>query len=239
MSSAVCCGLAGRLHDVAEHDAHDQVDGRVEASGRQHDVVRRHSRPHHGLGGLEQRLGVRGQQGQQLGVGAVRGRDDGLEEAVVLGQLEHPEAGAADGRDEVVRVVVERPLDLGQEQGQLAQHHLLGQPGLGADLVVDGLTADPDPVGELAHRDGRPAGLGGQLGRRGHDALVGTHPPTLGRLAAGWGVCRAIARRRHDQSSGLGARPNWTLPACRRKRRGPVFQDCAKRATSRHTTSRR
>ena len=78
--------------------------------------VRRHPPAHDGLGGLEQRLGVRGQQGQQLGVGAVGGRDDGLEETVVLRQLEHPPAGTTDGGHQVVGVRVERALDLGQEQ---------------------------------------------------------------------------------------------------------------------------
>ena len=84
MSAAVCGGGVRGLHDVAEHDPDDHVDGGVELGLGQRDVVRRDAGGHHGLGRREQRLGVGGQQRQQLGVGAVGRGDDRVQQPVVL-----------------------------------------------------------------------------------------------------------------------------------------------------------
>ena len=75
------------------------------------DVVRRHPLGDHQLGRGEQRLGVGGQQRQQLGVGAVGGGDDRVQQPVVLGQLEHGARRRADRGDQVVGVPVEGGAD--------------------------------------------------------------------------------------------------------------------------------
>ena len=84
--AAVRSGEPRRLHDVAEHDPHDHVDGRRRAgaaSGRG-----RRPAPAPRRRSWRSRAGcrVRGQQRQQLGVGAVRGGDDRVQQRVVLGQ---------------------------------------------------------------------------------------------------------------------------------------------------------
>ena len=229
MSSAVSCGLPdGCITWLSTTRTIRSIAAsrRPAGASRAGFWVRRHPLAHDGLGGLEQRLGVRGQQGQQLGVGAVGGRDDGLEEAVVLRQLEHSAAGAADGGHQVVRVRVEGALDLGQEQRQLAQHHLLGQLGLRPDLVVDGLPADAHPVRELGHGDRGPPGLAGQLGRRGHDALVGAHGTTAhlahGTADASTGTKSTLSRTPQSgqhQVSGMSAH---AVPAANPSRSSPV-----------------
>ena len=86
----------------------------------------------------------------------------------------------------------ERRVDVVEEQVELAHHHGLGQLGLAAELVVDRLAADADEVGELAHRQGAPAVLGGEPGSRGQqpvavgDRLGGREvmAPSLGRRPA-------------------------------------------------------
>ena len=55
----------------------------------------------------EQRAGVGGEQRQQLGVGAVGGGDDGVQQLVVLRGLEHRAGGGADRADQVGGVGVE------------------------------------------------------------------------------------------------------------------------------------
>ncbi len=86
---------------------------------------------------------------------------------------------------------VERRVDDGEELRELREHHLLGELGLGADLVVDGLPRDADPVGELAHGHAGPADLEGQRRRGRHHPLVHggyvdgmSHPVSLG--IGGW-----------------------------------------------------
>ena len=118
---------------------------------------------------------------------AVRRRDDCLEQRVGPGQLEDTARGRADRVDQGVRVPVEGRVDDGEELRKLGQHHLLGEVGLGADLVVDRLPRDADPVGELAHRHAGPADLQGQRRRGRHHPLVRGgyvdgvgHPASLG-----------------------------------------------------------
>ena len=151
MPSAVSRRRAGGLHDVAEHHPHHHVDATSRcgpSSARSYGVD---PLGHDQLGRREQRLGVRGQQRQQLGVGAVGRRDDGVQQLVVLGELEHAAAtppgsrrpGRRGGRSKARSTTAEEPVEL-------VQDHRLGQAVLGADLVVDRLPAHADPVGERA-----------------------------------------------------------------------------------------
>ena len=100
-------GTAGRLHDVAEHHPHHHVDGDVEVRAVQADVVRRERLGDHLLGDREQRVRVGREQREQLGVGAVGRGHDGMEQLVVLGELEHAVRRGADRVDQVVGVPVE------------------------------------------------------------------------------------------------------------------------------------
>ena len=142
---------------MTEHHPDDHVDGGVEVGGVQRHVVRRHALGHDQLRRGEQRLRVRRQQRQQLGVRAVGGRDHRVQQPVVLRQLEHAARGRADRPGQVVGMPVEGGLDGREEPVELGEDHRLGQGGLGADLVVDRLPADPDPLGQPRHRHLRPA----------------------------------------------------------------------------------
>ena len=121
------------------------------------------------------------QQRQQLAVGSLRAAQDRVQQRVGAGEVEDAVRRRLDRGHQVIRMVRERRVDAVEEQLHLAHHHRLGELRLGAELVVDGLPADPDAVGELAHRDRPPAALRGE--RKPRSASV----PATYRLGGGAG----------------------------------------------------
>ena len=150
MSSAVRVRRAGRLHDVAEHHPDDHVDGGVEVLARPAPTSYGATRSATtALAAPSSELGVRGQQRQQLGVGAVGGGDDRVQQRVVLGELEHvarraPRIAPTRSSGWASKARFTTPRNRSSSCRIIAS----ASAGLGADLVVDGLPADADPVGE-------------------------------------------------------------------------------------------
>ena len=201
MSSAVCCGDADGCMTWLSTTRTTMSMAASSCSATQLHVVRRDPVDHHRLGGREQRARVGGQQREQLGVRAMRGRDDGLEQQVVLGGLEHGARRVADRGDQVGRVRVEGHGDQAEEPLQLAQDHPLREQRLRADLVVDGLPAHADHVGEPRHRHLGPADLGGQGHGRVDDALAHRHRGHRRHGHERYGAQRAGSRSRGTKST--------------------------------------
>ena len=158
MSSAVAAGVSGGLHDVAEHHPHHHVDGGVELVRRR---ARRRTAPtRSATTALAARAATRR---AWSAAAAARCRRRGWPRRPRAAAGCPARARAPPGRPP--RIAATRSSgwsskatrDHAEEPVELAQDHRLGQPRLGADLVVDRLPADPDRVGEPGHRHLRPA----------------------------------------------------------------------------------
>ena len=150
---------AGRLHDVAEHDPHDHVDRRPRGAARR--ARGRTARPARSPPASRPRSSESAcvvSSGSSSVSAPWVADTTACSSLLSLGELEHAVRRRADRVDQVVGDGASKAADdHGEEALQLAQDHRLGEPVLGAELVVDGLPADADPLGERAHGHAGPA----------------------------------------------------------------------------------
>jgi hypothetical protein len=130
---------------------------------------------------LHDRLALRGEQGEEL-LAAVAGQD-GAEQGIVAGPADGHPYGRDPGRVEIPLAAeghlhtVEELLGQPEDQGS-------GQALFAGELVVEGLPADPDPVGDVLQPQAPPSTRDEETSRD-VEGLV-THEP-VGPLGEGTG----------------------------------------------------